>query len=219
MAAQWVHLKRANLAQHLQVGAYVGTTHGKNLSDPMNFIVDTASERTLIQPFWQEQIERLCAPLSRDPDQRLEADTMLGPMTFDTESGFVLRFECIDKSLKKVVPLDGKLCFLVKEDPRTGRGPLEESLDKCDSDVPFNILGRDVLNQATLIVPPRSQHAFMIFDHDIMPSLRRVPPVSKFLKEFTGNIPTTELEEKFLTDDQAFGTESASTRRNQTGRG
>ena len=205
--ARMVHLKRHH-SNHLLVAACVCNTAAGQESDPLKFIVDTASERSFIAPACVKAIESVCGPLYFDPKDRVQATTMVGPLEYEASGGFHLVFECVDGKEFPVTPKHGQprshghLCFAAEG------SPLANGLRGADG-LPFNILGRDVLNQATLVVPPSNKDAYLFFEFDLGPKLREIE--KHFLQKEQAPKPKVTLH--YLTDEQALSFEPASERR------
>jgi hypothetical protein len=103
---------------------------------------------------------------------------MVGPLAFEVHQKYRLRLPIVGYNKTHEVKglNDGDICFERDGGPMNA-SPVDTDFDRVDYGPSkyFNILGRDILNQGTLVVPEHGRPAFFILEADVSSILRHLP--------------------------------------------
>ena len=114
-------------------------------TDPLPFIVDPASDRTLIVPDWIPEFSRS----GIEPEDKIHSDdTLIGRVEYRLARGIDFQFAGADFESTLTIRLDS-VAFVVPGQQFTG-GEFD-GIDDPGERTPFNVLGLDMLGHFTIV--------------------------------------------------------------------
>lgn len=143
---------------YLYVTAEFAADDAERYTEPLPFLIDPASDRTLIVPAWHPEFEKC----GIDLDDREETNrTLIGEVTYQVAHDLDVVF--ISANLEATCRVTiSELAFVVPGQDFDGR---ISSPENTTSPVPVNVLGLDVLNHFTLLSEAgTSSQAFLIYN-------------------------------------------------------
>lgn len=147
------------LGGYLYVQLEFAARDARRFTAPLPFLIDPASDRTLIVPMWHDEFKR-CG-ISFEPKLHRNR-TLIGEIEYYIARDFDIEFICADGITVHCEPIK-RLAFVVPGQPFDGHMPAEANTGEP---IAVNVLGLDVLNNFALISEPGNGSRAFLVRHD-----------------------------------------------------